>query len=81
MVCRRGLPQDVISDNGSNFIGADRELRELVNAMSKEKIQDATAYQGVKWTFNPPQCTPLQRGARDIDKGGEESNAGSSGVQ
>ena len=27
MVCRRGLPEEVLSDNGTNFSGADGELK------------------------------------------------------
>ena len=37
MASRRGLPEEVISDNGSNFIGTERELKELV-----EKLQSLT---------------------------------------
>lgn len=54
MVNRRGLPTDIISDNGRNFKGAARELRELVEQLDQSKIQESTANQGVKWHFNPP---------------------------
>ena len=54
MVSRRGLPDEVISDNGGNFIGADKELRELVKQLDVEKIQVSTSNQAVKWHFNPP---------------------------
>ena len=54
MVSRRGLPRIVISDNGSNFIGAERELRELVEQLDKEKIMRSTANQGIKWKYISP---------------------------
>ena len=54
MTSRRGYPQEVVSDRGTNFVGADRELRELVSGMDTNKIQDQTASKGVKWCFNPP---------------------------
>lgn len=54
MVARRSKPELVVSDNGSNFVGAERELRELVNSMDKEKIKDDAANLGIKWKFNPP---------------------------
>ena len=54
MVNRRGLPQEMLSDNGGNFVGADKELRSLVKALDKDKIQKSTAHQGIKWKFNPP---------------------------
>ena len=51
MVSRRGLPSIVISDNGTNFVSADREL---VADLDKEKIQDLTTGKGVKLCLNPP---------------------------
>ena len=53
MVSRRGLPTDVLSDHGTNFIGAENELEQLA-ALEREKIQENTASYGVKWHFNPP---------------------------
>lgn len=35
---RRGTPSYVISDNGSNFVGADCELRELVESFDQDRI-------------------------------------------
>ena len=64
MVLRRGLPQDMLSDNGTNFIGGERELRELVLQMDKDKIQNSTANSGVKWHFNPP-ATPHFSGVHE----------------
>ena len=49
MVNRRGLPREMLSDNGTNFVAAERELRELV-----EEIVQSTANKGVMWHFNPP---------------------------
>ena len=38
----------MISDNGTNFVGAVNELKELVGELDKDKIQGATAQKGVK---------------------------------
>lgn len=54
MVSRRGLPQLMVSDNGTNFVSGDRELRELVMALDKDRIEHSTANKGIKWIFNPP---------------------------
>ena len=52
MVASRGRPEEVTSDNGTNFLGADRELREFVLAMDQEQIVDNAASDGITW--NPP---------------------------
>ena len=54
MTNRRGLPQEMISDNGTNFVGANRELRELVTKLNQGKIKRSAANKGVKWHFNKP---------------------------
>ena len=55
MVNRRGLPEEMLSDNRTNFVGANEELRELVKQMTKDsKVNESLVKQGVKWTFNPP---------------------------
>lgn len=56
MVSRRGTPKYIISDNGTNFVGAERELRELVEALDQDKIAQKTAHT-IEWKFNPP-CAP-----------------------
>lgn len=54
MANRRGLPLEVLSDIGSNFIGGERELRELVEQLYEEKIGRSAANKGIRWYFNPP---------------------------
>ena len=53
MTSRRGFPVEVYSDNGTNFVGAHRELKELYNQIDKKKISDKTSVNKVKWHFNP----------------------------
>jgi hypothetical protein len=54
MNSRRGLPLEVISDNGTNFVAAERELRELFKAMDKNEIKKSMTNQRIKWRFNSP---------------------------
>ena len=54
MVNRRGKPTEVLSDNGTNFISANKELQALVLALDEKQITKSTANQGIKWRFNPP---------------------------
>ncbi|XP_065195672.1 uncharacterized protein LOC135827076 [Sycon ciliatum] len=51
---RRGVPIDVISDNGTNFVGATNELAQLVKQLDAEAIQRQTVDQQTSWRFNPP---------------------------
>ena len=54
MTSRRGLPEEMFSDNGTNFKGADRELKTLLSELDEPKINVSVANKGVKWHFNPP---------------------------
>ncbi|XP_064638341.1 uncharacterized protein LOC135494353 [Lineus longissimus] len=58
MTSRRSVPTDALTDNGSNFVAAERELRELVRAIDWDTVQKKTiGYQnttGIRWHFNPP---------------------------
>ncbi|PFX13817.1 hypothetical protein AWC38_SpisGene22069 [Stylophora pistillata] len=53
MASRRGLPEEMISDNGNNFVGADLELRELIEKLDKDKIASSTANRGISGKFAP----------------------------
>lgn len=53
-LCRRGQVVQLRSDNGTNFVGAERELRKAVTELDHNKIQHALLLKGLKWTFNPP---------------------------
>ncbi|XP_071576233.1 uncharacterized protein [Temnothorax nylanderi] len=59
-VGRRGKPSDVFSDNGTNFVGANRELEELRDLFNREeeqkKVIDYTAAEKIKWHFIPPRA-------------------------
>jgi len=53
-VNRRGHPDRLTWDNGTNFVGANRELQHLVMQLDMQRIQRRTAHHGMKWNFNPP---------------------------
>ena len=54
MVNRQGLPEKMISDNETNFVGTNEELCKLVKQITKDsKHNENLVMQGVKWTFNP----------------------------
>ena len=51
---RRGKPSTIISDNWTNFVGAEREFAEYVAAWNKEGIEEHLIQRGIGWKFNPP---------------------------
>ncbi|XP_076280087.1 uncharacterized protein LOC143219483 [Lasioglossum baleicum] len=54
---RRGLPESMYSDNGTTFVGADRELTMSYRAaLRNPEFQNQTASDGVVWHFNPPSA-------------------------
>ena len=53
---RRGCPQAMYSDRGSNFVGATNELREFITNLDHEKIQRFTSAINIEWNFNPPSA-------------------------
>ena len=54
MASRRGLPEEMYSDNGTNFNGADKELKSLISQLGTDKIKESSASKGIQWHFNPP---------------------------
>ena len=51
-----GLPEEVLLDNGRNFVAADKELREMTSKIMKDLkliILSKLTNKGVKWNFNP----------------------------
>lgn len=53
-IARRGKPKKMYSDNGTNLVGAEKELREMLRTWNQEKINNALTQEGVEWHFNPP---------------------------
>ena len=51
-VNRRGLQLKVLSDNETNIVGENTELKELINKLEKDEIKRSTAKKGIKWHFN-----------------------------
>ena len=47
----RGQPACMLSDNGTQFIGAERELREMIRGWSDQELQEFCAERGTKWRF------------------------------
>ncbi|XP_074649052.1 uncharacterized protein LOC141904366 [Tubulanus polymorphus] len=53
-IARRGNPECIRSDNGTNFTGAQRELRDSIAGWNQEKIEGFMLQREITWEFNPP---------------------------
>ena len=58
-MARRGEPKLILSDNGTNFVGAERELRREMTAWNTGRIQDELNERGIRWLFNPPAASHM----------------------
>ncbi len=60
-VARRGIPETIFSDNGTNLVGAKNELTELCSMLRSKKTQDAihhfSVVRSINWRFSPSSHT------------------------
>ncbi|XP_064556803.1 uncharacterized protein LOC135441214 [Drosophila montana] len=61
-LCRRGPVLRLRSDNGKNFVVANREAKRLIDVFEPEKIQGELSSRGIEWIFNCP-ANPAEGGA------------------
>lgn len=54
-VARRGTPIQIISDRGTNFVGASRELENVMKGVDEKLMIEFTG-PTTKWSFNPPSA-------------------------
>ncbi|XP_064647483.1 uncharacterized protein LOC135500166 [Lineus longissimus] len=56
---RRGHPELIRSDNGTNFVGAQKELKQAIKEWNQQKIEDFLHQKEIRWTFNPPAASNM----------------------
>ena len=56
-IARRGRPQSIHSDNGTNFVGAKNELRKCIKLLDEERIQNFCAPKEIEWKFQSPSAS------------------------
>ena len=59
LIGRRDKPFELYSDNGTNFVGAERELRETLQKFNSSVIQKHLLQRNIQWHFNPPYASHM----------------------
>ena len=61
-IARRGQVSSIRTDNGTNFIGAEKELRIALKEMDQVKIREFLVAKGcdwIVWKRNPPEASHM----------------------
>ena len=53
-IARRGNPLKVRSDNGTNFVSGEKEIRLAIKEWNHQQINQFLLQHNVQWIFNPP---------------------------
>lgn len=56
MIGRRGRPKYIYSDNVTNFVGTERELKDSLNRLDQATITDTLSQESTQCIFNPPSA-------------------------
>ncbi|XP_058979028.1 uncharacterized protein LOC131802654 isoform X1 [Musca domestica] len=51
---RRGVPEMIRSDNGTNFVGIAKELQGITNFLDTNSVSSGLTALGIKWVYNTP---------------------------
>ncbi|XP_060584000.1 uncharacterized protein LOC132740165 [Ruditapes philippinarum] len=58
-ISRRGLPEKVYSDNGTNLVSGDCELRKSIREWNQSEIGQYMLQREMEWNFNPPSASHM----------------------
>ena len=57
---RRGKPECLISDNGTNFVGGEKEMSDMVRSWNEDpKTREHLLVKEIRWDFNPPTASHM----------------------
>ena len=56
---RRRVPEKVFSDNGTNLVKGDKELRKSLQEWNKSKLEQHMIQREIEWHFNPPSANHI----------------------
>ena len=53
-IARRGKPETISTDNGTNCVGSQRELKKEIQRWNIHQINEFMIQRQIQWEFNPP---------------------------
>ncbi|XP_072020362.1 uncharacterized protein [Amphiura filiformis] len=56
-IARRGQVKSIRSDNGTNMVGAENELRQEIQKLNQALIHSTLLQKSINWIFNPPAAS------------------------
>ena len=57
-ISRRGVPESIRSDNGTNFVECDKQLRSSVEAWNKNsELRKFLLLKQIDWKYNTPAAS------------------------
>ena len=56
-VARRGPVKSIQSDNGTNLVGSEHEMRKEIENWNVQKINGVLLQKSISWRFNPPTAS------------------------
>jgi len=72
---RYGAPYRIITDNGTNFVGAKNKMQELTDAWNRKLMQKGAIIDPINWQFGPARGPHFQGGGKNggIDQERDEN--------
>ena len=58
-IARRGRPEIIGSDNGTNFTSREKEIRNVILQWNQMNIHEFLVQRNVQWIFNPPTASHM----------------------
>ena len=56
-ISRRGQPQLIRSDNGTNLVGGNAELKKSIGEWNQNEIRNSLQQKNIEWIFHPPTAS------------------------
>ena len=57
-VCIRGYPATIHSDNGTQLVSANKQLRDIAKGLDLDRIKELGTSKGIQWSFNKSSDSP-----------------------